>query len=42
MPWVRGHYARQPRTGRRYEARLALIALAVLVGIFLIVMVARH
>jgi hypothetical protein len=42
MPWVRGHYARSPRTGRRGEARLAFIVLAVLVAVFLIVMLARH
>jgi hypothetical protein len=28
MPWVRGHYARSPRTSRHSETRLALIVLA--------------
>ena len=36
MPWVRGHYARSPRTSRRSETRLALIVLAVVALIIVI------
>jgi hypothetical protein len=46
MPWVRGHYARSPRTRRRgyrsSESHAALIALAVLVGVVLLVLLLRH
>ena len=36
MPWVRGHYARSPRTGRRSQSRSVLIALVVVVVIVVI------
>jgi hypothetical protein len=39
MAWVRGHYARSPRKGRRSKSRLSLIiaiAIAAIVIIWLI------
>jgi hypothetical protein len=41
MPWVRGHYARSPRTSRRYGrspgiGMIALIVLGVVLVIYLI------
>jgi hypothetical protein len=41
MPWVRGHYARSPRTGRRSESRLVFILLAA-VALILVVWYATH
>jgi hypothetical protein len=41
MPWVRGHYARSPRTSRRSEARLALIVLAV-VALLIVIWYVSH
>jgi hypothetical protein len=42
MPWVRGHYARSPRTSRRSESRLAFVALAVIVLIVVVWYVSTH
>jgi hypothetical protein len=41
MPWVRGHYARSSRTGRRSESTVVLVAVAVLVLIVVIWYVSR-
>jgi hypothetical protein len=43
MPWVRGHYARRPRTGRRYgrQPAIATIVLIVLGVVLLIYLITR-
>jgi hypothetical protein len=43
MPWVRGHYARRPRTGRRYGRQPAIgtIVLIVLGVVLLIYLITR-
>jgi hypothetical protein len=42
MPWVRGHYARSPRTSRRSELSLALVVVAVIAFIVVVWYVTTH
>jgi hypothetical protein len=36
MPWVRGHYARRPRTRQRSETRLVIVVLLLVALVVLV------